>query len=596
MDAPAASTSVKVAVRLRPFNHSEKENDSKLIIKIHPRESQCTIVNPNKDNDEKSFTYDFLYNSFLPEDDENHASQQTVWNDLGNELLDAAWSGYNYSLFAYGQTGSGKSHSMVGFGDQRGIIPRACEAIFLKIRESENEAAKAQLEAGDSGAGGNNASNSGPDTTYKIEVSMLEIYNEKVRDLFVPLSSQDRGGLKVRDSPKTGAYVEGLKKIPVIGYHQIERLMAFGSRNRTVASTMMNETSSRAHTIFTITFVQTRTNRETMKVSDIRSSISLVDLAGSERAGKTGATGDRLVEGGHINKSLSALGNVINALSTNATKKKKLLVPYRDAVLTHLLKNSLGGNAKTTMIAAISPADTNYGETLSTLRYADRAKNIQNVAIVNEDANEKLIRQLREQMEALRKQLENTNSGGNIEEERERMKKELEEKVSVFFDCNNNDRQWKSFCSLTQNDAVFFCFFAPAPGRVRIKAASLGEVPAAFRKGTEHGRRWQLRHGISRPNLPLLPSHGEPERRRRPFWRVKVSDIISHDVSDRYPADKGGSIDGRLDDHDAHNNLHRHRWHGSDVEPRPHIPGGRGRYNAVLTPRCADVVKRSVAG
>jgi len=165
-----------------------------------------------------------------------------------------------------------------------------------------------------------------------------------------------------------------------------------------------------------------------MKVSDIRSSISLVDLAGSERAGKTGATGDRLVEGGHINKSLSALGNVINALSTNATKKKKLLVPYRDAVLTHLLKNSLGGNAKTTMIAAISPADTNYQETLSTLRYADRAKNIQNVAIVNEDANEKLIRQLREEMEALRRQLQNSNTGGDIDKERELIKKELEEK------------------------------------------------------------------------------------------------------------------------------------------------------------------------
>jgi hypothetical protein len=273
----ASTTSVKVAVRLRPFNNNEKETDSRLIIKIHQQQKQCKITNPNDSNDEKSFTYDFLYDSQVPTDDPNHASQDTVWNDLGNELLEAAWSGYNYSLFAYGQTGSGKSHSMVGFGEERGVIPRACEAIFLKIKECESIEAAA---AADDATKNTN--------TYLIEVSMLEIYNEKVRDLFVPLSSQDRGGLKVRDSPKTGAYVEGLKKITVIGYHQIERLMAFGSRNRTVASTMMNETSSRAHTIFTITFVQTRTNRETMKVSDIRSSISLVDLAGSERAGRTG--------------------------------------------------------------------------------------------------------------------------------------------------------------------------------------------------------------------------------------------------------------------------------------------------------------------
>ena len=197
------TTSVKVAVRLRPFNHNEKESDSKLIIKIHPTQHQCTIVNPNKEDDEKSFTYDFLYDSFLPPEDPNHASQDTVWNDLGNELLEAAWSGYNYSLFAYGQTGSGKSHSMVGFGEQRGIIPRACEAIFEKIKECENEAAIAQLSNEK-----NQSGKTSPDTSYKIEVSMLEIYNERVRDLFVPLSTQDRGGLKVRDSPKTGAYVE----------------------------------------------------------------------------------------------------------------------------------------------------------------------------------------------------------------------------------------------------------------------------------------------------------------------------------------------------------------------------------------------------
>ncbi|GMI41207.1 hypothetical protein TeGR_g6776, partial [Tetraparma gracilis] len=348
------STAIKVAVRMRPFNSNELAASAKPCVTLLPSSKQCTIRNP-QDNSTKTFTYDFLYDSFVDPGDPSYASQDTVWGDIGSELLEAAWAGYNYSLFAYGQTGSGKSHSMVGFGEDRGIIPRACEAIFEKI--AANREAN-QSEGGEAA-----------ETTYKVECSMLEIYNERVRDLFVPMSQQDRGGLKVRDSPKTGAYVEGLKKIPVGAYHQISRLMTFGTRNRTVAATNMNETSSRAHTIFTITFVQTKVNRNTMKVNDVRSSINLVDLAGSERAGKTGATGDRLTEGGHINKSLSALGNVINALAKNEEGgRKKLLVPYRDAVLTHLLKNALGGNSKTTMIAAISPADGNFAESLSTLR------------------------------------------------------------------------------------------------------------------------------------------------------------------------------------------------------------------------------------
>jgi hypothetical protein len=259
------------------------------------------------------------------------------------------------------------------------------------------------------------------------------------------MTQQGRGGLKIRDSPKTGAYVENLKKIPVVSYKQIERLMSFGTRNRTVAATNMNETSSRAHTIFTITFVQTILNRETMKAGDIRSSINLVDLAGSERVARTGATGDRLTEGGHINKSLSALGNVINALAKNGTSSKQSLVPYRDAVLTHLLKNSLGGNAKTTMIAAVSPADSNYAESLSTLRYADRAKNIKNLAIVNEDKNEKLIKQLRREMEELKKQLEmnqNNNPSLNLDEEREKIKRELEEKFRL--ELMKTQAQWEN--------------------------------------------------------------------------------------------------------------------------------------------------------
>jgi len=219
----------------------------------------------------------------------------------------------------------------------------------------------------------------------------MEIYNEKIRDLLVDFSMQKGKSLKLRDSPKTGAYVEGLKKSPVSTYEQIQEIMNSGTRNRTVAATQMNETSSRAHTIFIITVTQTQVDRERGKATDKVSCINLIDLAGSERAASTGAKGDRLKEGAAINVSLSALGNVISALAKNSSNSKKVLVPYRNSVLTHLLKNSLGGNAKTTMIAAISPADVNYEETMSTLRYADRAKQIKNKAVINEDPNENFV-------------------------------------------------------------------------------------------------------------------------------------------------------------------------------------------------------------
>lgn len=199
-------------------------------------------------------------------------------------------------------------------------------------------------------------------------------------------------------------FIEGLKSAPVASYDQIERLMTMGTKNRTIAATNMNHTSSRAHTIFVVTLTQTRVNHDTATATDRVSCVNLVDLAGSERAAATGASGDRLRESGHINKSLSVLGNVISALAVNSTRtgKKRDHVPYRDSVLTHLLRNSLGGNARTTMLAAISPADINFDETLSTLKYADRAKAIKNSPIVNEDVNEKIIRELRNEVSRAR--------------------------------------------------------------------------------------------------------------------------------------------------------------------------------------------------
>ncbi|NXN16315.1 KI16B protein, partial [Indicator maculatus] len=331
----------------------------------------------------KTFTYDFSYFS-ADSKSPSFVCQETVFKNLGTEVLKSAFEGYNACVFAYGQTGSGKSYTMMGNAGDAGLIPRICEGLFSKISEKtkRNEA------------------------SFRTEVSYLEIYNERVRDLLRRKSSKTNN-LRIREHPKEGPYVEDLSKHLVQNYADVEELMDAGNLNRTTAATGMNDVSSRSHAIFTINFTQAKFDSE-MPCETV-SKIHLVDLAGSERADATGATGVRLKEGGNINKSLVTLGNVISALadlSQEATnplsKKKQVFVPYRDSVLTWLLKDSLGGNSKTIMIATISPADINYGETLSTLRYANRAKNIINKPTINEDPNVKLIRELRAEIARLK--------------------------------------------------------------------------------------------------------------------------------------------------------------------------------------------------
>ncbi|XP_069121894.1 kinesin-like protein KIF28P [Argopecten irradians] len=360
--------------------------------------STTQITDPSGEDEPRKFTFDFSYwshdgckenNGYFEPDPskpngKKFADQKSVYNDLGVGVLENAWGGYNSTLFAYGQTGSGKSWSMVGYGVNKGIVPLFCDNIFQQINEKKT--------AGDK-------------TEFEVTFSMLEIYNEQVRDLLSSTSS--RGGLKVRQHPKRGFYADGLKIVPVASYDEISKRMAEGTTNRTVASTNMNATSSRAHTIVGITFQQKFINaagEETAKTAVV----NLVDLAGSERAESTGATGDRLKEGAAINQSLSCLGNCIAALAEKSSGKNTR-VPYRDSVLTKLLKNALGGNSKTIMIAALSPADVNYDETLSTLRYADRAKQIKTTASVNESATDKLIRELQEENERLKKMMETGN-------------------------------------------------------------------------------------------------------------------------------------------------------------------------------------------
>ncbi|XP_041375232.1 LOW QUALITY PROTEIN: kinesin-like protein KIF28P [Gigantopelta aegis] len=409
--------SVKVAVRVRPFNQREIDRKAKLIIKMT---NQMTMIsNPDAPNEEpKKFSFDYSYWShdgftttpegiLEPVPGTNYANQRTVFNDLGNGVLKNAFEGYNCSLFAYGQTGSGKSFSMVGYGPNKGIVPITCDELFKTIE-----------------------SNTDPNKRFEVTFSMLEIYNEQVRDLLT--KDNPKGGLQVRQNPKLGMfYVENLKKVPVGSYEEIEKRTEQGTASRTVASTQMNATSSRAHTVVTITFDQIikQENGETKKSS----TMNLVDLAGSERADSTGATGDRLKEGANINKSLSALGNVISALADLSMGKKKVMVPYRDSALTKLLQNALGGNSKTIMIAALSPADINYDETLSTLRYADRAKKIRNQAVINENPLDKLIRELKEENDKLRKALEGggmiSNEAGLSPEDMQKMRKEMEEQI-----------------------------------------------------------------------------------------------------------------------------------------------------------------------
>ncbi|XP_076874589.1 kinesin-like protein KIF1B isoform X5 [Brachyhypopomus gauderio] len=382
-----SGASVKVAVRVRPFNSRETSKESKCIIQMQG--NSTTIQNPkNPKESPKSFSFDYSYWSHTTPDDPSFSSQSRVYNDIGKEMLQHAFEGYNVCIFAYGQTGAGKSYTMMGKQEegQEGIIPLLCEELFEKINDNADE-----------------------EISYSVEVAYMEIYCERVRDLLNP---KNKANLRVREHPLLGPYVEDLSKLAVTSYTDIADLMDAGNKARTVAATNMNETSSRSHAVFTIVFTQRKHDSETDLSTEKVSKISLVDLAGSERADSTGAKGTRLKEGANINKSLTTLGKVISALAevdncTSKSKKKKKtdFIPYRDSVLTWLLRENLGGNSRTAMVAALSPADINYDETLSTLRYADRAKQIKCNAVINEDPNAKLVRELKDEVSRLKELL-----------------------------------------------------------------------------------------------------------------------------------------------------------------------------------------------
>ena len=412
--------SIVVGVRVRPFNQREKARESQCCIDM-PGGNQTKIF--DETGKEKTFTFDHsfwshdgfrtLENGYMEPEDDKYADQKIVFDTVGVQILDNAWQGYHCCLFAYGQTGAGKSYSMVGYGENKGIVPISCNEIFRRIGENKD-----------------------PDKSYEVQVSMLEIYNEKVQDLLINPNKRPQSGLKIRESKVLGIFVDGLSKHPVTSYDEISKKMDDGYNNRTIGSTLMNATSSRAHTIVTIEFRQI--TMVAKKKSEKLSMINLVDLAGSERSGSTGATGDRLKEGCNINKSLLILGNVINCLADKAIgKNKNMLPPYRDSALTRILQNALGGNSKTVMICALSPASINYEETLSTLRYADRAKKIQNKAVINESEHDKMVRLLKEENVNLKKMIEDLQKkiggggGGSVSGEDQEAFLELKEQYEA---------------------------------------------------------------------------------------------------------------------------------------------------------------------
>ena len=289
-------TSVKVAVRVRPFNTRERNRQSKCIIRMDQQEQTTYIRNP-ADDTIKHYKYDYSYwscDEHLP--NQKFSTQEQVYRDLGIEMLEHSFEGYNVCIFAYGQTGAGKSFTMMGKNEpeQEGIIPRLCGELFQRITSSASVDDQRR---------------------YAVEVSYMEIYCERVRDLLSPKKSQSSHNLRVREHPIMGPYVEDLSRLLVTSYDDISRLIDEGNKARTVAATNMNETSSRSHAVFTILFSQSTHDSTTDLTTEKQSKISLVDLAGSERADSTGATGDRLKEGANINKSLTTLGKVIAALA-----------------------------------------------------------------------------------------------------------------------------------------------------------------------------------------------------------------------------------------------------------------------------------------
>ncbi|XP_029903025.1 kinesin-like protein KIF3C isoform X1 [Myripristis murdjan] len=373
MSKNKSSESVKVVVRCRPLNRKEESNGSaEGIVQMDLRLGQVVLRNPRAPPSEplKTFTFDAVYDA--------NSKQRDLYDESVRPLIDSVLAGFNGTIFAYGQTGTGKTYTMQGAWldpEKRGVIPNAFDHIFTHISRSQS------------------------DKQYLVRASYLEIYREEIRDLLDPNHGSAKA-LELRESPETGVYVRDLTSCVCKSVKEIEEVMNVGNQARAVGATDMNEHSSRSHALFLITVECSQPGPDGRKHIRV-GRLNLVDLAGSERQAKTGVRGERLKEAAKINLSLSALGNVISALADGRSGH----VPYRDSKLTRLLQDSLGGNARTVMVATLGPAPQHYDETLTTLRYANRAKNIQNQPRVNEDPKDALLREFQREIARLRAQL-----------------------------------------------------------------------------------------------------------------------------------------------------------------------------------------------
>ncbi|NWR07127.1 KIF3B protein, partial [Paradoxornis webbianus] len=408
MSKSKSSESVRVIVRCRPMNSKEKTASYEKVVNVDVKLGQVSVKNPRGSAHElpKTFTFDAVYDW--------NSKQVELYDETFRPLVDSVLQGFNGTIFAYGQTGTGKTYTMEGVrGDpeKRGVIPNSFDHIFTHISRSQNQ-------------------------QYLVRASYLEIYQEEIRDL---LSKDQSKRLELKERPDTGVFVKDLTTIVTKSVKEIEHIMNLGNQNRSVGATNMNEHSSRSHAIFQITIECSELGLD--GENHIRvGKLNLVDLAGSERQAKTGAQGERLKEATKINLSLSALGNVISALVDG----KSTHIPYRDSKLTRLLQDSLGGNAKTVMVANIGPASYNVEETLTTLRYANRAKNIKNKPQVNEDPKDALLREFQEEIARLKAQLEKRSIGKRKRRERRREGGEEEEDTEEGEDeGDDKDDYWR---------------------------------------------------------------------------------------------------------------------------------------------------------
>ena len=357
---------IRVIIRCRPLSSKEQKDGREVAVSMNFKKGEV-IINKPGDEVPKVFTFDSVYDW--------NSEQENVFTDTAWPIIQNVMDGYNGTIFAYGQTGTGKTFSITGVPKDpqlKGIMPRAFESIFTQIQCDTSK-------------------------EYLVRASYLEIYNEEIKDLLVKNGSKK---LELKDKD-TGVYVKDLSTFVVKNPGDLNDVFDEGNLNRHVAATLMNEHSSRSHSVFTIT-VESSEMKEDGKAHIKVGKLNIVDLAGSERQSKTGATGDRLKEASKINLSLSTLCHVISSL----TDPKCTYIPYRDSRLTRILQDSLGGNTKTVMIAAIGPADYNAEETVSTLRYASRAKAIENKPRINEDPKDAMIREFHDEITRLRSELE----------------------------------------------------------------------------------------------------------------------------------------------------------------------------------------------